>query len=89
MSELGEIDMSEREWQELQQIRMREERDALHRALDNLMALVHRDYRDYNAWDAGIRALIPGHRDGLGVTVAFADEVERALDEVGRGEGKP
>ena len=62
---------------------LRAERDALHRALNNLMALVHRDCREYNAWDACIRALVPGHRDELGVTVAFADEVERALATFG------
>jgi hypothetical protein len=58
--------------------RLRAERDALHHALNNLMALVRRDYHDYNAWDAGIRALVPGYREQLGVTVAFAAEVERA-----------
>jgi hypothetical protein len=63
--------------------RLEAEREALHHALNNLMALVRADYCDYNAWDAGILALIPGHRDGLGVTVAFAYEVERAAKRSG------
>jgi hypothetical protein len=58
--------------------RLQAERAALHHALNNLMALVRTDYCDYNAWDAGVVALIPGYREGLGVTVAFAYEVERA-----------
>lgn len=50
-----------------------------HRALNNLLALVHRDVQDTHALKASLVALGIGHeRFGLPVTVAFVDQAREA-----------
>jgi hypothetical protein len=63
--------------------RLVEERDALHKALDLVLMLTYRDVRELNAYGTAIKALLPGYRAGLGITVAFADDVKKALASAG------